>query len=101
MARVQMALASTYAGLAFTRANVGKVHAIAHHDGMVVFVPFAAPGDRLQVEITERDKSFVRGRIVEPVTVRRLIMIGSRSASPLLPSRKAMITSRPSRRTPT
>lgn len=32
-AREMMALASTYAGLAFTRANVGNVHAIAHQLG--------------------------------------------------------------------
>ena len=32
-AREKMALASTYAGLAFTRANVGYVHAIAHQFG--------------------------------------------------------------------
>jgi alcohol dehydrogenase class IV len=32
-ARETMALASTYAGLAFTRANVGNVHAIAHQLG--------------------------------------------------------------------
>lgn len=32
-ARENMALASTYAGLAFTRANVGYVHAIAHQFG--------------------------------------------------------------------
>ena len=32
-ARESMALASTYAGLAFTRANVGNVHAIAHQLG--------------------------------------------------------------------
>ena len=32
-AREQMALASTFAGLAFTRANVGNVHAIAHQLG--------------------------------------------------------------------
>jgi alcohol dehydrogenase class IV len=31
--REQMALASTYAGMAFTRANVGYVHAIAHQFG--------------------------------------------------------------------
>jgi len=31
--REKMALASTYAGLAFTRANVGNVHAIAHQLG--------------------------------------------------------------------
>ena len=32
-AREQMAMASTYAGIAFTRANVGYVHAIAHQLG--------------------------------------------------------------------
>ena len=32
-AREQMALAAAYAGLAFTRANVGNVHAIAHQLG--------------------------------------------------------------------
>ncbi|NJD36326.1 MAG: iron-containing alcohol dehydrogenase [Betaproteobacteria bacterium] len=32
-AREQMALAATYAGFAFTRANVGYVHAIAHQFG--------------------------------------------------------------------
>lgn len=32
-AREQMALASTYAGLAFTRTNVGYVHAISHQFG--------------------------------------------------------------------
>ena len=32
-AREKMSLASTYAGLAFTRANVGYVHAIAHQFG--------------------------------------------------------------------
>ncbi len=33
VAREQMALASAYAGMAFTRANVGNVHAIAHQLG--------------------------------------------------------------------
>ena len=33
VAREQMALAATYAGLAFTRANVGYAHAIAHQLG--------------------------------------------------------------------
>ena len=33
VAREQMALAATFAGLAFTRANVGYVHAIAHQLG--------------------------------------------------------------------
>jgi alcohol dehydrogenase len=38
-AREQMALASTYAGLAFTRANVGNVHALAHQLGARYHVP--------------------------------------------------------------
>ncbi|HEX4885953.1 MAG TPA: iron-containing alcohol dehydrogenase, partial [Casimicrobiaceae bacterium] len=38
-ARQQMALAATYAGLAFTRANVGYVHAIAHQLGGRYHVP--------------------------------------------------------------
>jgi alcohol dehydrogenase class IV len=38
-AREQMALAATYAGLAFTRANVGYVHAIAHQLGGLYHVP--------------------------------------------------------------
>ena len=33
LAREKMSLASTYAGMAFTRANVGYVHAIAHQFG--------------------------------------------------------------------
>jgi len=38
-AREQMALAATYGGLAFTRANVGYVHAIAHQLGAKYHVP--------------------------------------------------------------
>lgn len=38
--------------------------AIARHEGIAVFVPFAAPGDRLVVEVYETDKKFVRARIV-------------------------------------
>ena len=38
-AREKMALASTYAGFAFTRANVGYVHAIAHQFGGTYHTP--------------------------------------------------------------
>lgn len=38
-ARENMALASTYAGMAFTRANVGYVHAIAHQFGGLYHTP--------------------------------------------------------------
>src|SRR5690606_27512057 len=40
-------------------------YAIARHEGVVVFVPFAAPGDRLRVEVTEVEKKFVRATIRE------------------------------------
>jgi alcohol dehydrogenase len=40
-AREQMALAATYGGLAFTRANVGYAHAIAHQLGGRYHVPLA------------------------------------------------------------
>ncbi|MBL8728667.1 MAG: class I SAM-dependent RNA methyltransferase [Planctomycetes bacterium] len=39
--------------------------AVARHDGLAVFVPFAAPGDRVRVEVTEHGKNFVRARLVE------------------------------------
>jgi alcohol dehydrogenase class IV len=38
-AREQMSIAATYAGLAFTRANVGYVHAIAHQLGGTYHTP--------------------------------------------------------------
>ena len=38
-AREQMALAASFAGLAFTRANVGNVHALAHQLGARCHVP--------------------------------------------------------------
>jgi 23S rRNA (uracil1939-C5)-methyltransferase len=37
---------------------------IARHEGIAVFVPFAAPADQLRVEITEVEKKFVRARIL-------------------------------------
>lgn len=38
-------------------------YAIGRHEGLAVFVPFAAPGDRLRVEVTEVEKRHVRARI--------------------------------------
>ena len=40
---------------------------LARHDGMVVFVPLAAAGDRVRVRILERKKGYARGEIVEVV----------------------------------
>lgn len=46
---------------------------ILRHDGVVVFVPFAVPGDEIEVEITQAKKSFARGKllkIIQPATRR-------------------------------
>ncbi|MBK8098737.1 MAG: class I SAM-dependent RNA methyltransferase [Planctomycetes bacterium] len=40
-------------------------YGLARHDGLVLFVPFGAPGDHLRVEITQVEKKHVRARIVE------------------------------------
>ena len=42
--------------------------AIARHEGMAVFVPFAVPGERVRIEITELDKKFARARLLEVLT---------------------------------
>ncbi|MBL8045144.1 MAG: 23S rRNA (uracil(1939)-C(5))-methyltransferase RlmD [Anaerolineales bacterium] len=41
---------------------------IARHDGRVVFVPFALPGETVRVEIIEDKKNFQRARLVEILT---------------------------------
>ena len=47
--------------------------------GLVAFVPYSAPGDRLEVEITERKKTFARGKIVS------VLSPGPERASPPCP----------------
>lgn len=37
---------------------------LGHHDGLAVFVPLAAPGDELEVSITEAKPDYMRGEIV-------------------------------------
>lgn len=41
---------------------------IARHDGLVIFVPDAAPGDDLLVEVTTKKKNFAEARIVKIIT---------------------------------
>ena len=52
--------------------DVGPVahggHFVARHDGRVIFVRHALPGERVVVEITEDSGSFLRGDAVEVVT---------------------------------
>src|SRR6476620_4283363 len=48
--------------------------AVARHNGLAVFIPFAAPAERLRVRITERKKNFARAvidQILEPSPSRR------------------------------
>ncbi|HWP42171.1 MAG TPA: class I SAM-dependent RNA methyltransferase [Blastocatellia bacterium] len=42
--------------------------AVARYNGLTVFVPLAAPGERLRVRITERKKRFARAAILDIVT---------------------------------
>jgi 23S rRNA (uracil1939-C5)-methyltransferase len=39
--------------------------AIGRHAGMVVFVPFGLPGERVRVRLVEQKRSFARGEIIE------------------------------------
>ena len=45
--------------IAFGGEGVGRI------DNFVVFVPFAAPDDELEIEITQQKKKFVRGKILK------------------------------------
>ncbi len=40
-------------------------HGIARHEGQVLFVPFSAPGDKLNVRITLQKKNYAEAEIVE------------------------------------
>lgn len=44
-------------------ASEGK--ALAHIDGQVLFVPYAAPGDVCDVQVVKKKKSFLEGRIID------------------------------------
>jgi tRNA/tmRNA/rRNA uracil-C5-methylase (TrmA/RlmC/RlmD family) len=47
--------------IAFGGEGVGRI------DNIVVFVPFSAPGDELEIEITGKKKKFVRGKILKTI----------------------------------
>lgn len=53
--------------------------AIGRVDGMALFVPFGAPGDRTEVLITERKRTFARGRLL------RLLEAAPQRVTPLCP----------------
>lgn len=50
---------------------------VARLDNFVVFVPFSAPGDQLEIEISRIKKKFMRGRIL------RIAQASSRRVTPL------------------
>lgn len=41
---------------------------IARHEGLVIFIPFAAPGDTLKVRVLSQKKNFAEAEIVEILT---------------------------------
>jgi 23S rRNA (uracil1939-C5)-methyltransferase len=54
-------------------------HGVGRVDNFVVFIPFAAPDDELEVEIVELKKKFARGRILKiskPSTLRDVPLCG-------------------------
>lgn len=54
-------------------------HGVGRADGLVVFVPFTAPGDIAKIEITARRKKYARGR------VREIIRPSPHRTTPLCP----------------
>ncbi len=42
--------------------------AIGRHEGLIVFVPFGLPGERVHVRLVTQKRSFARGEIVERLT---------------------------------
>jgi len=69
-AREQMSLAATYAGLAFTRANVGYVHAIAHQLGGKYHVPHGLANAIMLPHVL---------RFLSPAITRRLALLAVRA----------------------
>lgn len=64
-AREKMALASTYAGLAFTRANVGYVHAIAHQFGGKYHTPHGLANAIILPHVLKFSAPAVTGRLAK------------------------------------
>jgi alcohol dehydrogenase len=64
-AREKMALASTYAGFAFTRANVGYVHAIAHQLGGLYHTPHGLANAILLPHVLRYSASAVTAQLAQ------------------------------------
>ncbi|MEN9312000.1 MAG: hypothetical protein RIT42_106, partial [Bacteroidota bacterium] len=46
-------------------AAAAEGHCIARHDGQVIFVKYAAPGDVVDVQIVKKKKNFMEGKIIK------------------------------------
>ena len=46
----------------------GEGKALTHVNGQVLFVPFAAPGDVCDIQVTKKKSSFMEGRITDIIT---------------------------------
>ncbi len=62
-ARESMALAATYAGIAFTRANVGYVHAIAHQFGARYHTPHGLANAIVLPHVLAYSRPAITGRL--------------------------------------
>lgn len=71
-ARERMSLAATYAGLAFTRANVGYVHAIAHQLGGVYHTPHGLANAIVLPHVLRYSRPAISGRLAELAVRARL-----------------------------
>ncbi|MEY3317853.1 MAG: hypothetical protein RL540_225, partial [Actinomycetota bacterium] len=43
-------------------------HCVARHEGQVIFVRHAIPGEKVRVRITDLSKSFARGDCIEVIS---------------------------------
>ena len=64
-AREKMSLASTYAGIAFTRANVGYVHAIAHQFGGLYHTPHGLANAIMLPHVLKYSAPAITGRLAK------------------------------------
>jgi alcohol dehydrogenase class IV len=71
-AREKMSLASTYAGMAFTRANVGYVHAIAHQFGGRYHTPHGLANAIMLPHVLEFSAPSITGRLAQLAVAARL-----------------------------
>jgi alcohol dehydrogenase len=71
-AREKMALASTYAGMAFTRANVGYVHAIAHQFGGKYHTPHGLANAIMLPHVLKFSAPAITGRLARLAVRARL-----------------------------